>query len=170
MVYRKHIVFDWGDTLMKDDRSRDDAMYLWPVVHAMDGAETTLRTLARSSTISVATSAAQSDGLMVRKALRRVGLDQYVSYVFTGKSIGRKKTDPAFWTHIQGELNAQVEELLIVGDSFESDVLAPTRAGFSAVWFNPNSREEKSGDRYWTIHKLDELIKEAESAPRELTQ
>ena len=43
MTHRKHIVFDWGDTLMKDDRSRNDAMYLWPEVHAMDGAETTLR-------------------------------------------------------------------------------------------------------------------------------
>jgi putative hydrolase of the HAD superfamily len=163
MMYKKHIVFDWGDTLMKDDKARNDAMYLWPEVHAMDGAETTLRTLARSSTISVATSAAQSDDLMVRKALRRVGLDQYVSNVFTGKSIGRKKTDPAFWIHIQGELNAQLDELLIVGDSFESDVLAPTKAGFSAVWFNPNSREEKSGDRYLTIHKLDELLKKAAS-------
>ncbi len=27
-----HIIFDWGDTVMKDDPSRTDAMYLWPKV------------------------------------------------------------------------------------------------------------------------------------------
>jgi hypothetical protein len=33
-----HIVFDWGDTIMKDDPMRTDAMYLWPSVELVEGA------------------------------------------------------------------------------------------------------------------------------------
>jgi len=164
MTRWKHIVFDWGDTLMRDDKSRGDAMYLWPEVQAMDGAAQTLHALSDSFTISVATSAEQSDESMVRMALRRVGLDVFVHRVFVGASIGLKKQDAGFWKHIQRSLNARADELLVVGDSFESDVLAPVEAGFTAVWFNPNSQEEKTGDRYRTIHNLVELIEMAEAA------
>ena len=86
MTDYKHIIFDWGDTLMRDDKSRNDAMYLWPKVQAIDGAERALRELSKTHTISVATSAAQSDEEMVRKALRRVGLNEFVSNVFTGRT------------------------------------------------------------------------------------
>jgi len=158
----KHIVFDWGDTLMKDDLSQTIGMYLWPEVHAIAGAERTLSSLSREHRISVATNAAQSDEEMVRKALRRVGLDQYVSGVFTARTTGRRKTEPEFWTHVQRGLKADAGELLIIGDSFESDVLVPVGVGFTAIWFNPSSSEERIGERYSTIHKLEELIERAE--------
>ena len=93
----KHIVFDWGDTLMLDDPSRDDAMYQWPTVYALEGAERALRNLSEKYTISVATNAAKSDEEMVRKALERVSLSQYITHVYTGKSLGRKKTEREFW-------------------------------------------------------------------------
>jgi putative hydrolase of the HAD superfamily len=162
MTKCKHIVFDWGDTLMKDDLSQTIGMYLWPEVHAIAGAERTLRTLSRRFAISVATNAAQSDGEMVRKALRRVGLDQYVSSVFTARTVGRKKTAPEFWIHIQRELKAEAGEVLVVGDSFESDVCTPVGTGLTAIWFNPSSNEERSGERHTTIHTLTEMIQEAE--------
>jgi FMN phosphatase YigB (HAD superfamily) len=162
MIDQKYIIFDWGDTLMKDDSTQTEPMYLWPEVVAVPGAEAALRALSKEFTISVATSAAHSDADMVRSALRRVGLESFVSHVFTGRAIGKKKTDPAFWSQIQHELEADPEDILVVGDSFESDVLTPVSVGCTAIWFNPHSRETKSGERYSTIHGLDELIGKAE--------
>lgn len=164
-MHYKHIVFDWGDTLMRDDRSQKSAMYLWREVHAIDGAKRVVQELSRAFVISVATSAAQSDEEMVRKALRRVELDRYVSNVFTGRTIGKKKTDPAFWTQIQRELKAEAKEVLIVGDSFESDVLAPVEAGLTAIWLNVGSQLKRTGDGYSTINTLTELIEIAKQPP-----
>jgi len=162
MTTFKHIVFDWGDTLMTDDKSQTTAMYTWPTVYAVAGAKETLHRLAKTHILSVATSAAQSDEEMVRKALRRVGLDQYISRVFTGRTVGRKKADPDFWTHIQTALGADQGKLLVVGDSFESDVLPPVEAGLNAIWFNLTSEEDRSGKRYATIHQLEDLVEMAE--------
>lgn len=153
-----HIIFDWGDTLMLDDSSRSDAMYLWPEVKAVEGAQLVLKKLSETYTISVATSAAKSDEKMVRKALKRVGIDENISNVYTGKTIGRRKTDIDFWASIQSLLSANPEEIMVIGDSFEGDVVTPTLAGLSAIWFNPNSKEQKVGEGYQTIHKLVELI------------
>lgn len=158
MTKWKHILFDWGDTLMRDDRSRDDAMCAWPQVEAIEGAERTLRVLSQACMISVATGAGRSDEQMVRQALRRVGLDQHIAHVFVAGRLGFEKSDPRFWVHIQQALHAGPDEILVVGDSFSSDVRAPVQAGLRAAWFNPNSCEKREGSRHMTFHALTELI------------
>jgi len=158
----RHIVFDWGDTLMRDDPSKNEPMYLWSEVHAIVGAEPALRELSKDYIISIATSAAQSDEEMVMEALSRVNLSQFISNVFTGKALGRKKTEIEFWKLIESKLQVDAGSILVVGDSFENDVLTSVSAGCSAVWFNPSSEEEHSGERYRTIHHLSELEHKAD--------
>ncbi|MFB9901133.1 HAD family hydrolase [Cerasicoccus arenae] len=153
----RHIIFDWGDTLMKDDASRNQAMYLWPEVCAVDGAETALKELSDHYILSVATNATESDAEMVMKALNRVNLGNYISSIFTGKTIGMKKSEIEFWKFIESDLQEAPDNILVIGDSFESDVATSTSAGFQAFWFNPHSQEKRSGERYQTIHHLSEI-------------
>ena len=51
----KHIIFDWGDTLMRDDPQKNTPMYLWDVVEEIEGAGHTLKELSESHEIHVAT-------------------------------------------------------------------------------------------------------------------
>src|SRR5690348_11150364 len=105
-----HFIFDWGDTIMRDDPSRTDAMYLWPHVELMSGADEMLSVLSRTIYLSLATSAMSSEE-MVRKALGRVGVDHYFRSVFTAQTIGRKKNDPEFWIHVLTALYAKPEDV-----------------------------------------------------------
>jgi len=73
------LIFDWGDTIMRDSPHRTDAMYLWPSVEVVEGAEEVLRSFHNCKTIALATNAAQSDDAMIRKALARVNLESYFS-------------------------------------------------------------------------------------------
>lgn len=159
----KHIIFDWGDTLMLDDTTKETPMYLWDSVKAVEGAGHLLKELSKSHQISVATNAEQSDEQMVIEALKRVFLAQYVGRVFTSKAVGRKKGEREFWTSILDTLRAQPEEVLVVGDNFLSDVQTPSSIGITALWYNPRSEEKKESASYSTIHKLSEIITKAES-------
>ena len=144
-----HIVFDWGDTTMRDDSSRIDAMYLWPEVELVEqGTAELLARLATTYTLIIATSASASDEMMVLKALARVGVDGYFSKVYTSKEAGVSKTDPKFWLHIMQELGIGAERLLMVGDGFEGDVIAPSKLGIQSLWYNPNSSERRTGENY----------------------
>ncbi len=152
-----HVIFDWGDTIMRDDPSRIDAMYLWPKVELVEGVAACLAKLGESHKLLIATSAAASDEVMVRKALARVEVDRYFSAVFTSRITGVPKTDARFWQYLMRALDVRPERLMMVGDGFEGDVLAPSRLGIRAVWFNWRSPENREGENYRTIHRLCEL-------------
>jgi putative hydrolase of the HAD superfamily len=153
-----HIIFDWGDTIMRDDPSRTEAMYLWPEVELVEtGTVEALSRLAASYTLLIATSAAASDAAMVCKALSRVRVDAWFSDIFTSLRTGVPKTDAQFWQFIMNELNLKADRLLMVGDSFDGDVWVPSRLGIQSVWFNWRSAETRTGPHYCTIHRLSEL-------------
>ena len=142
---------------MRDDPSQTEAMYLWPKVELVDGAAEVLGRLATSYKLSIATSAAASDESMVRKALARVGVDDCIQTVFTALQVGAPKTDPRFWRYILRALVVRAERVMMVGDSFEGDVLTPSQLGIRAVWFNPRTTEVRTGENYRTIHRLSDL-------------
>lgn len=152
-----HIIFDWGDTVMKDDPTRTDAMYLWPKVELVDGAAEVLGRLSTSHKLCIATSAA-SDEAMVRRALARAGVDGCFHAVFTALQTGAPKTDPQFWQYILRALAVGTERVMMVGDSLEGDVLTPSRLGIQAVWLNSRTTEVRTGANYRTIQRLTELL------------
>lgn len=154
----KHVIFDWGDTIMRDDPGRTEPMCLWPHVELVAGAKEVLSALSRTAQIHLATNAAASDEAMIRQALARVEVDSYFQAIFTAKSFGFKKSAPEFWVRVLKELKAKADDVMVVGDSFEADVAAPSSLGLRAVWLNVRSKEERSGERYRTIHDLAELL------------
>ncbi len=131
-------LFDWGGTLMSEEGPLDLPMALWPEVTAIDGAHETLATLSRRYRIGVATNASVSKRNMIEVALGRVGLRDYVSDVFCYTEIGARKDSDEFWRATLERLEAEADDLVMVGDSLEGDVLAPRSFGIYSVWFNPS--------------------------------
>lgn len=153
------LVFDWGDTLMKDDPGRQTAMFTWPRVEAVAGASTILRRVHLGGrTVCLATNAAQSDEGMIRRALQRVEIDRWVDFVFCRQNTGLGKPDPAFYRFILERLRAAPSQALMIGDSFPNDVEAANRAGVFALWFNPKTSEDRRSEMHDTIHSLAGLL------------
>ncbi len=153
-----YILFDWGDTVMRDDPASSVPMVQWPTVQAVDGiAEVLAHLHASGRTCILATSAAISDETQIRGALARADLDRYFSRIYCFKNTGLSKGE-AFYRYILEDLGLPASSALMVGDSFEKDVLAPNRLGIFAVWFNPRSDESRSGERHVTVHSMRELL------------
>ena len=160
----QHYIFDWGDTIMRDDPVRTEPMHLWPHVELMPDADIVLDRLSVAVSVSLATSAAVSDEAMIRRALARVGVDRFFRRVFTARSVGKKKNEPEFWLRVLEQLRAKPEEVTMVGDNFESDVLAPASVGIRSLWLNSHTTERRSGQSYSTIGRLADLL-ESEQKP-----
>ena len=152
------VIFDWGDTIMKDDPVLQTPMAEWRVVEAVDGAEEVLRTLSADRILVIATGAAQSSEFDIHQALQRVGLDQYFDYVFCFKNTGLRKPSKEFYAHVLNTIGARPADAIMVGDSFENDVLAANAAGLAAAWYNPKDAETRTGAQVQTIHHLRELL------------
>lgn len=161
----KYILFDWGDTLMKDFPNQRP-MLEWEHVEAVAGAGEVLNRLGPQAALIVATSAAVSDESQIRAALARVGLEAHIRKIYCFKNTGLKKS-AEFYRHILHDLDAAPGEAVMVGDSFAHDVLAANQAGMYAVWFNPLTGEQRTDALHTTIHSLPELPALLEGKRRE---
>jgi HAD superfamily hydrolase (TIGR01662 family) len=148
------ILFDWGDTLMRDFKEYGGPMKDWPRLEAIPGAAEVLAALHPEWTLALATNAADSGEADIRMALQRVDLDRWLDKVYCFKKIDFRKPSKEFYEYILDDLSLAPQFIFMVGDDFEADILAANRCGLRAVWFNPRSPETRQGELFRTIHDL----------------
>ncbi len=136
------IVWDWGDTLMRDIPGQVGPMVEWPRVEAMPGASDALEALARYPIHCVASNATESDGEMIAEALERVGLRQHFSHFFTSSELGVSKPDPGFFEAVAREVGVPPRHLLSVGDNLGKDILPAKAAGMATILVSAAGGEE----------------------------
>jgi FMN phosphatase YigB (HAD superfamily) len=152
------ILFDWGDTVMRDIPERTTPMVDWEQIEVVDGIAEVLAYLhASGRRIALATSASISDESQIRGALARGGLEPYFSRIYCFKNTNLPKGE-AFYRRILNDLNVPVSDVMMIGDGFEKDVQVPNCLGIFAIWFNPISEETSRGEYHVTVHKLTEVI------------
>ena len=152
------VLFDWGDTVMKDDPASSVPMVEWETVEPVQGIESVLEYLQTSGRrMMLATSASISDEAQIRGALGRAGLDSYFSRIFCFKNTGLPKGE-AFYRHILDALAISAAEAVMVGDSFEKDVLEANGVGIAAVWFNPRSEKIQKNISHSCVYTMEELL------------
>jgi FMN phosphatase YigB (HAD superfamily) len=151
------VLFDWGDTVMRDDPEITIPMVEWQTIEVIEGSADVLSYLhSTGRRIVLATSAAISDQGQIRGALARGGLDAYFSDIYCFKNTTLPKGEE-FYRYILNDLGISASEALMVGDGFEKDVDIPNKLGIFAVWFNSKSDEMRKGDLHITVHSLKEL-------------
>ena len=151
-------LFDWGDTLMQDDKRYAGPMRSWPEVTAVDGALETLRVLATRARCCLATNARDSSEEDIWQALARVGLDRYIDAVFCFRGLGVAKPEPAFFELVLQKLGLPAQAVAMVGDSYDTDIAGAVQAGMRAFWYNPQTDESRTAAGVVTIHALSELL------------
>ena len=151
------IVFDWGDTLMRDDPSREGPMYLWDTVETLPGVHEVLSFLSPKYILCVATNAGCSDTAAMRKALARAGINDFFPYAFSSADLGVAKPDPAFFFAIAAHLSLNPFQCLMIGNSYEKDIAGAEAAGWNTIWFDEYNLSASSPHKGRVIHFLTEL-------------
>jgi FMN phosphatase YigB (HAD superfamily) len=151
------ILFDWGDTLMRDFKEFHGPMKDWPCVEAVAGAGELLSRLNPDWTLALATNAVDSDEADIRAALLRADLDRWLARVYCFKQIGYRKPSLEFFQFLLDDLKVTPARACMVGDLFEVDVLGANACGIRAIWFNEWTDEVRQGALHRTIHALREL-------------
>ncbi|MEH6576444.1 MAG: HAD hydrolase-like protein [Amphritea sp.] len=127
-------LFDWGDTLMVDFPGIAGKMCDWETVAAVEGAEAALRQLSRTSRIYIATGAANSTEADIKAAFKRVNLDMYISGYFCKANLGVEKGSADFLPAILKQLNAQPQQVTVVGDTLHKDIHPAQALGIQSIW------------------------------------
>lgn len=151
------ILFDWGNTLMREFDEYPGKMVDWPRVEAVPYADEVLASLRPNWRLVVATNARSSDEKDIRGALRRVKLETFVDAIYCFRNIGFRKPSPEFFASVLENLEVSTEQAVMVGDDFQVDVLGAVSFGMRAIWYNFKTLDDRSGEGYMTIHDLQKL-------------
>ncbi|MGE5561284.1 MAG: HAD family hydrolase [Chloroflexota bacterium] len=142
----KTVIFDWGDTLMRDDPNDARPMAVWPRVEAMPGAAAALSELsAWPLTLCVASNAGVSDADLMGQALARVGLRRFFEHLWTSKELGVAKPDRRFFTEAARRAGCDPTECIMVGNDYVKDICGANKAGLRTVWVSATATQ--GGDR-----------------------
>lgn len=154
---RRWLLLDWGNTLMDVVPGAEGPMADWPEVAAVPGAFELLERLHGHYALVVASNARDSGPDDVRRALARVGLDQWVDHVFCPSTLGVGKESAAYYQRLMRYLGAQPADCVMVGDDWHGDVLVPVSLGLRAVWLNRLGAARPQGYLFETVGTLKEL-------------
>lgn len=153
----KAIVFDWGDTVMRDYKL-PGPMHAWNMVSWIPGAELVIKNLSKNYCCIIATSADHSDTQDMKKALKMVGADQYFTYFYSQKELGVKKPDPIFFKRSAELSGFNPEDCMMVGNLYSKDIVGAKEAGMKTVLFNEFSEPGPFPLADSVITHMDELI------------
>lgn len=103
--------------------------------------------------------AAVTNGTKVaqEKKLKISGLNNIFDKVFISEDIGYEKPDIKFFDFVFDKLDIKKkEEVIIIGDSLNSDIKGGVDFGIDSIWFNPNHYKIKN--EILPTYEIDSLI------------
>ncbi len=79
--------------------------------------------------------------------LKNSKIDHYFKTVTSSEAVGVKKPDPKIFHHALEVAGASIEESVMVGDTYEADILGAQNIGMQTIFFNYHKENFKSGER-----------------------
>lgn len=150
------LIFDWGDTIMRDF-DVPGKMKDWEHVEYIEGAEEMLQEISGHFLCCVATSADKSDTNDMIAALRRVDADKYFSHFFSSAELGVAKPNPEFFATILRKLDFRNAIYFSIGNLYEKDIVPAKQAGLKSIWFNEYKIKGDFPDADYIINSWSEL-------------
>ena len=145
-------VFKLNFTLQKIDELADSYIEELPGDnHLFDGAELILDYLAKKYTLHIITNGFND---VQHLKLKNSGINNHFSTVTTSEEIGVKKPNPLIFTAALKKANASASSSIMIGDTFEADILGAENVGMETMYYN--YRKEPLPQKYTIVdHLLD---------------
>lgn len=92
------------------------------------------------------------------RKLRSAGIEHYFDHVVLSEAAQALKPDKRIFEFAMSLNTASPNEVLMIGDSYEADIVGAQNAGIDQVWLNPHNHTPKMSSATYTIQHLKELI------------
>jgi putative hydrolase of the HAD superfamily len=152
----KALIFDWGDTIMRDF-GLPGCMADWENVAWIPGIEEVLKEVSTIFPCIIATSAGHSGTPEMIAALKRVGADKYFDHFFSSKDLGYDKPDPWFFIETANRSGFAPGDCVMIGNIYEKDITGAKKAGMQTAFFNEKNLPGQYTDADIIFTRFDQL-------------
>jgi putative hydrolase of the HAD superfamily len=77
--------------------------------------------------------------------MNKSGLSNFFTTITDAEMAGVKKPNPDIFNFALNQAQAQTSNSIMIGDSFEADILGANNIGLDAIFFNPKNKETQKG-------------------------
>ena len=92
------------------------------------------------------------------RKLRNSNIEQYFTHVVLSEAVGALKPSREIFEYALKLNNARADETLMIGDSFDADILGAVGAGIDAVYLNNTGNETEIPEKVTQISSLKEVF------------
>ncbi len=89
-----------------------------------------------------------------RQKMERSGLDKYFGLTLTAEEAKVKKPDPQIFQIAMNRVGASAQESVMIGDSFEADILGAQKVGMRTIYFDINKSTDLEAGRVKTLPEI----------------
>jgi putative hydrolase of the HAD superfamily len=154
----KALIFDWGDTVMRDYPKLKGPMAEWEHVELIPGVTDALEELRHNYICCIASNAGASNTFLMCKALKRVHALKYFLFYFTSKDLGYEKPDTRFFHVICDKIKIHPAQCIMIGNDYNKDIEGAKTLGMKTILFNEKNIKGKYPHADKVIHSMTELI------------
>lgn len=92
------------------------------------------------------------------KKLKNSSLDKYFQHVILSDEVGANKPSRKIFDFALKTAGATSHQVMMLGDSWESDIQGAYQSGIDQIWFNPDQIAEGEFSPTHTVQKLKEVM------------
>ena len=155
----KAIIFDWGNTLMRDFTHYQGPMAFWPEIEVISGVPIVLNYLKGKYILCVATNAGDSNTELMIQSLIRGNINQYFDYFYSSKDLGYSKPDPKFFQAISKAIDITPNNCIMIGNDYKKDIIGASISGMKTIWFNETQDSVINKEYDFEINNILEITK-----------
>jgi len=118
--------------------------------HLFEGALQLLEELERDYDLHIITNGFEE---VQHLKLKNSKIDHYFKTVTSSEAVGVKKPDPKIFNHALKIAGAKVEESVMVGDTYEADIVGAQNIGMQTIFYNYHNEKLNPGER--VVNRID---------------
>lgn len=89
--------------------------------------------------------------------LNNSGLAPYIKKTILSEDAGIQKPHKGIFDFALINTNSRRKETLMIGDSWEADIIGARQSGIEQIWFNPDNKKTKGFEPTFTVRSLAEI-------------
>lgn len=90
--------------------------------------------------------------------MQTTGIRHYFKALILSDHIGKNKPNRELFEHALNSTGSTVENSIMIGDMFETDIIGAANIGMEQIYFNPNKKENLPFKPTYEVGKLTEIL------------
>lgn len=91
------------------------------------------------------------------RKIEKLNLAQYVDFLVTSEEVGIEKPDAAMFNRAFQKLNCDASEALMIGDSWNKDILGASALGLPSIWINHKKEQHALQENITEVSRFEEI-------------